>query len=246
MKSSGIKWEPKQNGIFYSGTISDMPQESEVPAPLSGRRRQAAVNDGRILEAAREVFIADPGAPITAVAHRAGVGISALYSRYPSKDDLLRKLCGDGLALVVSIVESALADDRDEWTVFSGFMDKMVEAGTSSLTLALAGKFEPSQELFALAGRANELMVELFERVKDVLRPGLDVNDVSLVFEQLAAIKLGGPERGAQLRNRYLAVVLDGMRADAGLTLPGTPPTWQEISTRWAATGSRTGTRHPA
>jgi len=225
--------------------IWGMSQKIEASVPLSGRRRQAADNDGRILEAAREVFIADPGAPITAVAHRAGVGISALYSRYASKDDLLRKLCGDALALVVSIVESALGDDRDEWTVFSDFMHKMVDAGTSSLTLALAGKFEPSQELFALAGRANELMVALFERVKGVLRPGLDVNDVSLVFEQVAAIKLGAPKRGAQLRNRYLAIVLDGMRAGAGPTLPGTPPTWQEISTRWAANGSRTGTRHP-
>lgn len=215
-----------------------MSHQPEPPAPLSGRRRQAAVNDGRILEAAREVFIADPGAPITAVAHRAGVGISALYSRYASKEDLLRKLCGDGLALVVSIVESALADDRDAWTVFSDFMHKMVEAGTSSLTLALAGKFDPTQELFDLAQRSNELMVALFERVKGVLRPDLDVNDVSLVFEQLAAIKLGGPERAARLRNRYLVVVLDGLRADAGSTLPGTPPTFQEISARWAATRS--------
>lgn len=215
-----------------------MSQEIEPRLPLSGRRRQAALNDGRILEAAREVFIGDPGAPITAVAHRAGVGISALYSRYASKEDLLRKLCGDGLALVVSIVESALADDRDEWTVFSDFMHKMVEAGTSSLTLALAGKFDPTEELFALAARANELMVALFERVKGVLRPDLDVNDVSLVFEQLAAVKLGGRERAAQLRTRYLVVVLDGLRADAGSTLPGTPPTWQEISARWTATGS--------
>lgn len=215
-----------------------MSQGIEPPVPLSGRRRQAALNDGRILEAAREVFIADPGAPITAVAHRAGVGISALYSRYASKEELLRKLCGDGLALVVSIVESALADNRDEWTVFSDFMHKMVEAGTSSLTLALAGKFDPTPELFDLAQRSNQLMVALFERVKGVLRPDLDVNDVSLVFEQLAAIKLGGPERAAQLRHRYLVVVLDGLRADAGSTLPGAPPTFEEISARWAATRS--------
>ena len=46
---------------------------------LSGRRREAALNDERILEAARDVFVADPGAPINEVAKRAGVGISALY-----------------------------------------------------------------------------------------------------------------------------------------------------------------------
>ena len=45
--------------------------------PLSGRRAEAAANDRRIIEAAREVFITDPEAPIAA-AERAGVGISAV------------------------------------------------------------------------------------------------------------------------------------------------------------------------
>lgn len=49
------------------------------------------------LDAARAVFLADANAPISAVAERAGVGISALYRRYPSKDVLLRTLCHDGL-----------------------------------------------------------------------------------------------------------------------------------------------------
>ncbi len=208
---------------------------------MSGRRRQAALNDQRILESAREIFIANPDAPISAVAQRAEVGISALYSRYASKDELLRKLCADGLALVISIVESALADNRDRWTVFSDFMYKMVAAGTSSLTLALAGKFDPTEELFSLANRSSELMAILFDRTKGVLRSGLDMNDLSLIFEQLAAIKVGDRERSAQLRNRYLAIVLDGLRGDAGPllpALPGAPPTWAEISGRWTATKS--------
>ena len=53
--------------------------------PLSGRRAQAARNDVRILEAARTVFVADPDAPISAVAKRAGVGISALYRPWDCK-----------------------------------------------------------------------------------------------------------------------------------------------------------------
>src|SRR6266851_5087288 len=64
---------------------------------LPGRRGQARRNDTLILEAAREVFLSDPKAPVAAVAEHAGVGISALYRRYPSKEDLLRRLCHDGL-----------------------------------------------------------------------------------------------------------------------------------------------------
>src|SRR5919107_3972371 len=63
---------------------------------LSGRRAQAARNDELIMDAAREVFVADPTAPIAAVAERAGVGISALYRRFGSKEDLLRRLCAEG------------------------------------------------------------------------------------------------------------------------------------------------------
>src|SRR5579871_6881105 len=92
------------------------------PSPLPGRRQQAARNDALILEAARDVFLRDPGAPISAVAKRAGVGISALYGRYASKDELLRKLCHDGLQRYVEETEAALADDRPPWEVFADWM----------------------------------------------------------------------------------------------------------------------------
>ena len=92
--------------------------EASPSPPLSGRRAQAARNDERILDAARAVFIADPDAPISAVAKRAGVGISALYRRYESKEELLRRLCGDGLKRYNAAAEAALADTGDPWTAF--------------------------------------------------------------------------------------------------------------------------------
>jgi AcrR family transcriptional regulator len=204
-----------------------------APSPLSGRRQQAARNDQVILEAAREVFMADPGAPVSEVAKRAGVGISALYSRYASKDDLLRKICFDGLARFVAETEAALADGRDTWTVFSDYLRRLADADTSSLTLALAGRFTPTPEMFALAERANKLSSELFERVKAELRPGIEVHDISLVFELVAAVKTADSARTTQLRRRYLAVILDGLRAPGSGPLPGPAPTWQEINQRW-------------
>src|SRR4029077_1466001 len=76
--------------------------------PMSGRQAEAARNDQRILESARAVFVAAPGAPITAVAKHAGVGISALYTRYGSKEELLRTLCTDGLLTFVRETEAAI------------------------------------------------------------------------------------------------------------------------------------------
>src|SRR5215475_3496061 len=120
----------------------------ETNGPLSGRRAEAARNDGRILDAARAVFLADPEAPISAVAEHAGVGISALYRRYPSKEDLLRTLCSDGLHLYLEAVEAALDDDGDPWAAFSAFMERIVDANSLALTVKLAGTFTPTEDLY--------------------------------------------------------------------------------------------------
>lgn len=203
--------------------------------PLSGRRAQAARNDERILEAAREVFVANPEAPIAAVADRAGVGISALYRRYASKEDLLRRLCADGLARYIAAVEGALADQGDPWETFAGFMRRAVDADSSALTLRLAGTFQPTEDLYREAARAQELNERLFERTRaaGVLRADATVNDIALVLEQLAAITLGDRPRTHQLRHRYLTLGLDGLRAPGWTPLPGPPPSWQELSGRW-------------
>ena len=59
------------------------------------------------------------------------------------------------------------------------------------------------------------------------------MHDISLVFELVAAIKVSDRSRTEQLRSRYLAVILDGLRARGRNELPGPPPSWQEINERW-------------
>jgi AcrR family transcriptional regulator len=203
-------------------------------SPRSGRAAQAERNDRLILESARAVFLADPGAPIAAVAKHAGVGISALYSRYGSKEELLRRLSRDGLVRINEEIEAAVNDDRDPWTVFADVMRHLVEADVAALTLSLAGRFTPTEEMFELAARTDvELRERLLPRFKGVLRPGFEVGDVSVILEFLGTIKVSDPARTEQLRRRYLAVVLDGLRADRAEPLPGPPPSREEINERW-------------
>src|ERR671914_267266 len=213
-----------------------MDENETTPTPLSGRRAEAARNDQRILDAAREVFVADPGAPIAAVAKRAGVGIGALYRRYASKEELLRRLAAEGLQQYIAAVEDALAqDDGDPWSAFSEIMRRIVDTDTHSLTLSLAGTFSPTEELNHQAARAQELNVRLFERTKaaGAIRPGIEVVDISLLFEQLAALRVADEARTRQLRHRYLALILDALRNASGSPLPGPPPSWEEIGRRW-------------
>ena len=206
-------------------------------APMSGRKAQAARNDEVILEAARAVFIENPEAPIALVAERAGVGISALYRRYPSKEDLLAKLCLDGLRTFVAILEEAVDDERDAWTAFESFMRRAVDAGTSALTVKLAGTFTPTQEHWTDSVKAFELTDAMMRRVREagVVREDLEEGDLAMVFEMLAGLRLGDETRSAELRQRYLSFVLDGMRNPAAHTpLTGRGPADDELSRRWA------------
>lgn len=216
--------------------VRDM-SEAAKQQPMSGRKAQAARNDEVILEAARAVFIENPEAPIAAVAERAGVGISALYRRYPSKEGLLAKLCLDGLRTYVAVAEEAVADEGDAWETFARFMRNAVDAGTSALTVKLAGTFTPTQEHYEDSLKAFDLNRRLMERTRaaGVIREDFEISDMAAVFEQLSSIRIGDDKRTAELRHRYLQLILDGIRTPPNHSpLPAEAPTEAELSARWA------------
>jgi AcrR family transcriptional regulator len=200
-----------------------------------GRRAQAARNDQRILESARAVFADDPAAPIAAVAEHAGVGISAIYRRYASKDELLQQLAGDGMRRYLERAEEALASDADPWDAFVHFMRRSVDEGASSTTSRLAGTFSVTDELNAQGRRIYEATQQLIDRTKaaGALRDDIEVGDLSLLFEQFQAIRLADDQRTAVLRRRYLELVLEALHAGVSTPLPGPAPDWNEISARY-------------
>ncbi|WP_245919641.1 TetR/AcrR family transcriptional regulator [Actinomadura mexicana] len=204
-------------------------------APMSGRKAQAARNDELIREAARAVFTADPGAPVSAVAEHAGVGISALYRRYKSKEDLLQKLADEGMDRYLAEVEAALDDDGDAWEAFAAFMRRCLDIGAGSLTMRLAGSFEVTE---AMSRKGREIHVatqRLLERTREAgaLRPEIEVGDISVILEYLHGIRIGDDERMNRLQHRYLALILDSMNLTDRYELPGPPPSWQELVTRY-------------
>lgn len=205
------------------------------PPPLSGRRAEAARNDARILDAAREVFVADPGAPIAAVAERAGVGVASLYRRYPSKEHLLQRLFIESNRSGLAETEAALADDGDPWEVFCRYMHRRLDAGEGALSLNIAVTFAITEEHRALVRTARDLMQRLVDRTKAAgnLRPDVEVGDIGWLFVPLQAIESGDPIRNRELRHRHLAILLDGLRTGTTAPLPGPPPGWDEFGEIW-------------
>lgn len=211
-----------------------MPRTADNAAakPLPGRKAQAARNDGLILDAARAVFLADANAPISAVAERAGVGISALYRRYPSKEVLLRTLCHDGLRRYNAEADAALAEP-DGWRGLATFLERVVDADVHSLTVHLAGTFTPDESLLPDVRHAEKVNSELVRRAHESgqLRREVTPQDLGLVLEACAAVSTPDAERTGQLRRRILALLLAGLRADG--ELPGPPPGAGEFAWRW-------------
>jgi hypothetical protein len=100
----------------------------------------------------------------------------------------------------------------------------------------LAGTFTPDDELVAMSMRAAELNETIVARTKAAgsLRPDVVVDDLSLILEQVSSIRLGDARRTHELRRRYLALFLDGLRAEGAEPLPGPPPAPHELASRWS------------
>ena len=203
--------------------------------PLSGRRGEAARNDGRILDAARAVFLANPDAPVAAVAHRAGVGISALYRRYQNKDDLLRALARDALTRYVGDLRAALADDRDPWTVYREHLIRVVDGRSQALAQRLAGTFTPTPDLGELARQAGELAEQVHRQAqqREVLRPDVTSADIVLILEMIMLIDVPGPDGGSALRRRYLNLILQALGAPGAGPIPGPAAQPADLAARW-------------
>lgn len=195
---------------------------------LSGRQVEARRNDDRIRAAAREVLIEQgAAAPVSAIAQRAGVGMGALYRRYPAKEDLIRQVCVDSMEFTVREAEAALAES-DAWPAFVGFMHRCMDESVGGLS-HLAGSFTVTDEIWELGGRVRKSIQAVIDRAhaEGPMRPGITAADVCLLLQQLSPSRTVAAGRGV----RYLAVMVDGLCGSE--PLPGDGVTWQEGELLW-------------
>jgi AcrR family transcriptional regulator len=205
------------------------------PARRRGRYVEAERNDLLVLEAAREVFATlGAGAPVSAVAERAGVGMGSLYRRYGSKTALLQHLCILAMQEATSAAELALAAE-DAWSGLADYIRTCVAFGSGALA-PLAGTIETTPEMWALSRRGRQLMDQLVARAHadGALRPDVTTLDIAWLVEHFGK---HGPDRhdaaAENVRHRLLAIALDGLRFQPADPLPGTPPSAEHYEKRW-------------
>jgi AcrR family transcriptional regulator len=203
--------------------------------PPGGRQAEAARNDPKILAAARTVFVRDPEASVHVVAREAGVGVGAVYRRYAGKEELLQTLCRDGLRTFVEIARDA-AGRADPGEAFEALVTGVVEADVHSLTVSLAGTFVPTPDMWELATEARTLQERVLAAAQSAgaVRHDVTQADLTMLLEQVTAVRVPDAGRTAALRRRYLALHLQAWRAVGAPALPGSPPTSDELGARWA------------
>jgi len=221
--------------------VSDLAARAGVRRgrPRRGRQAEAQRNDGRVLDAAREVFAEyGAGAPVSAVARRAGVGMGSLYRRYGSKADLLRHLCVLAMEQTIEAAEAGLAA-ADAWAGLAGYVRACVGFGSGALG-SLAGTIESTPQMWEISRRGRRLLDELVTRARQQggLRADVTALDIAWLIELFGRHGPNWPGAGdSGVRDRLLAIALAGLRADAAGAepLPAPPPSQARYEQRWRA-----------
>ena len=216
------------------------------PGSARGRQPEARRNDKAVLEAARDVFSEHgAGAPISAVAERAGVGMGTLYRRYGSKTELLQRLCLLAMEQALEAAGAAL-HAPDPWTGLAAFVRDSVEMRSGALA-ALAGQVEVTPQMQATARQGITAVAQIIARAQrdGSLRADVTPLDVSYLIEAfsrrtpastaLASTALASTAAAEErnVRDRLLAIALDGLRAGGATALPGRPPSQAAYVGRW-------------
>jgi AcrR family transcriptional regulator len=191
---------------------------TDAPAPRA-KRRDAARNNDRLVQAAREVFARQGlSATLEDIARHAGVGVGTVYRNFASKREIIDSLYGAVLESVLADVRAALEID-DPWVGLATFFEVTAanQARDRGLCETFLGRDGVSDADAAVAAELIPALSRLFSRASaaGVLRAGVSYTDAWPIFAMLYTL-YGVSEEHPELWRRYLAVLLDGLRADGG------------------------------
>ncbi|MBO3682787.1 TetR/AcrR family transcriptional regulator [Streptomyces sp. NEAU-YJ-81] len=210
----------------------DEPHHAPGDRPLRADARQ---NVEQIILVAQDVF-ADLGyqASIAEVARRSGLGMGTIYRHFPNKTVLVKRIAIKVMRESLAQVRRALAEEPGSWTVFTRVVRHMMRLRSGQLFPVSRGRAtEPGPEL---AGIRTELRTALQDLVARTQRAGVMRDDVN-AFDVVLMLNLIPPRlpdaddgtRTADPAERYIGVLLDGLRAPGSDILAQPAPGRREI-----------------
>jgi len=190
-------------------------------------RADARRNRELVLAAAEAVF-AEQGqrAQVDEVARRAGVGVGTVCRNFPTKQALVE-------AVLEAMFESLLADaeaalmETDAGVAFEHFFRALADfqarhrvvAEAMATEVDLPAQAQPTKQALRRA------MARLVANAQacGAIRSDIGPVDVTMLFGAVAHTTALAGELQPVLRQRYLSIILDGLRPVDGRCLPGKP-----------------------
>lgn len=200
-----------------------LPLETEPDGP---RRADARRNRERVLTAAEAVF-AQSGvkAPVEEVARRAGVGVGTVCRNFPTKRALIEAVVGAMYESLLAEVETA-SQDPDPARAFERFVMGLPKF--QSRHKALADQMANETMAASSAGPKEQVLRAISDLVAraqaaGAIRADIGPGDVSMLFSGVAHATAVAGELQPVLRERFVRIILDGLRAEDPTALPGRP-----------------------
>jgi AcrR family transcriptional regulator len=186
-------------------------------------RADAERNRRRILRAAAAVIARDGvDACVESIAREAGVGVGTLYRRFTRKDDLVRAVIAERAEQALEDLAAAAAA-ADPWEALAGSVR------------ALAARFAEDQGFLDAVARAGgrTALAQVRSRLLAALEPVLEraraagagradvtVTDLIPLASIVTRVPASAREADARIWERFLGVVLDGLRPGCASALP--------------------------
>jgi AcrR family transcriptional regulator len=190
-------------------------------------RADARRNRARVLAAAESVF-AETGlkASVEDVARRAGVGVGTVCRHFPTKQALVEAVLEAMYEALVDDARTALADP-DPGAAFRSFFVALATFQARHRALAeqmataidLPASARPTRE--ALRAAITELVANA--QAAGAIRSDIGPADVAMLFSGVAHTTVVAGEIQPTLHERYVNVILDGLRPTEHTALPGRP-----------------------
>ncbi|MFJ1457403.1 TetR/AcrR family transcriptional regulator [Nocardia wallacei] len=187
-------------------------------------RADAARNQQRIVEAARRLF-AERGLEVTLddVAEAAGVGVGTVYRRFANKQELIIEVFEQTVAAMAEATERANRNP-DPWAAVVELFEWACEhfAGNRGFSEVMLELPDAMERFESVRDRIKPQIGRLVDRAHaaGVLRPGIEAPDFFAIINMVESIAAFSKPVNDQVWRRYLAIALDGVRAD---TVPRQP-----------------------
>lgn len=184
------------------------------------------------------VIESGPGAPLDAVARRAGVGIATLYRRFPDRGALLTAVARDALEssrdAALAALDADPPENGDRLDTLASFLHRLLDLRVSAVMPQLIELDDLDEQAIAemreSSAAAMERLIALAHE-DGSLPKEVTFGDVGTLMVRLSRPLPGGLDRDADndLAHRHLDLALAGMRTGV---LASTGRSRQELRSR--------------